>query len=134
MINLKEAFSEGMNLARVSDVNHKEIDGVIETVRRELFDFTNGKVELRLRRAKPNEIDLSASARYGGITQIIELVGNSEIFGIGKLMRGDLGYPCYLFFPGHTLQIADRDALGSAFSDLFKTYAVGSILFKLSEK
>lgn len=133
MIDLTEAFAEGIELARVSDQNKKEISGVFEAVKDQLLEFTGNRVSFRTRLAAPYEIDLSMSARYGGTTEVLELIGDEQSFVIGKILIADLGYPCYLIFSGHTVQIADKEGLTSVLGDLFKTHVVGSILYNLSE-
>lgn len=133
MIDLTEAFAEGIELARVSDQNKKEILGVFEAVKDQLLEFTGNRVSFRTRRASPADIDLSMTSRYGGTTEVLELLGNAQSFVIGKILIADLGYPCYLVFSGHTVQIADKEALTSVLGDLFKTHVVGSILYNLSK-
>ncbi len=127
MIDIRSSLQEAVSLASQSDKNNKEIDQVLESISRQIREFSNGNTDMAIRKKSFGE-DTFQDVKYRS-EHIVELLVGEKAHRIAGFARSQMGYPCSLIFGGGAIQALDGEALGLAFSDLLKTHKVGSIIY-----
>lgn len=135
MMDFTTAIAEGVSSAKFGASNMEEIANIVRDLSDQLKEFTKGRVSVEIREAPPTnpaKINLLEAITSGkSLNKNVLLVSDGVEQVIARFGTAEMGYPCKLSYGGQITQINDKDALGLAFADLFKTHKVGSVLLDL---
>lgn len=138
MSNFKKSFGIGIQSAVEADKNRAEIDEVFSRLNEDLYELTNGKVELERRQftEATNPLNINAllnQEKYWAIAAHNPKTEDKPV-EIAKWNQDRSGYPCRIRFGNKKFICEDSEGLVEALEELLEDPYTGEICNNLMKK